>query len=425
MSLKLTDKSVLYIAYHYPPLLGSSGVHRSLAFSRYLSENGWSTRVLTASLKGYEQWSPQQLDFIPPEVEVIRAFCRNAAKDFSIKGKYFSWMAMPDNWQSWIVGGVISGLRAINKQRPSVIVSTYPIASAHFIAYFLHRMPGVPWVADFRDPMAQDDYPIDPAKKKVFQWIESKAVAHCSHIIVTAPGALALYQERYSSTNKDFWQLINNGYDKVILDKIEQEVQEKPQPKNLGLPYVLLHSGVIYPSERDPSQLFAAIAQLKKAKLLDANMLIFRLRATGHDHLYQTIIADLDIADKVFLEPAIPYQDALQEMFAVDGLLLLQADNCDFQIPAKAYEYIKVNKPILGLMPRDGDTGLLLQQVGISSIAPLNNQEQIEQALLSFVSLLFNGGFVGLAATKIEQYSRQSQAVRFEQLLSRVISNNQ
>ena len=86
MSLELSNKSVLYIAYHYPPILGSSGVHRSLAFSRYLSEHGWDTRMLTASLKGYDHWSPQQFDFIPPKVEVIRAFCRNAATDLSIKG---------------------------------------------------------------------------------------------------------------------------------------------------------------------------------------------------------------------------------------------------------------------------------------------------------------------------------------------------
>ena len=42
-----------------------------------------------------------------------------------------------------------------------------------------------------------------------------------------------------------------------------------------------------------------------------------------------------DIADLVKLEPPIPYTQALEEMLGVDGLLLLQADNCNYQIPPK------------------------------------------------------------------------------------------
>ncbi len=423
MNLELPNKSVLYVAYHYPPILGSSGVHRSLAFSRYLSEYGWHTKVLTASLKGYDHWSPQQLDFIPPKVEVIRAFCRNAATDLSIKGKYLSWMALPDNWQSWIVGGVISGLMAIKKQRPDVIVSTYPIASAHIIAYILHRMTGVKWVADFRDPMAQADYPTDPTKKRIFQWIEKKVVAHCSHVILTAPGALALYQARFPDTKEGFWQLINNGYDKIIFEQIEQELKSIPEheiAKKSG--FVLLHSGVIYPSERDPSHFFAAIAALKQANKIDASLLEIRLRATGHDHLYQPTLERLGINDIVKLVPAVTYKEALDEMYKIDGLLLMQAANCNYQIPAKAYEYIRVQKPILGLMPSEGDTGQLLQQAGVTSLAPLDDSSKIEQTLLRYIEQLAENNFSVMNEDEINQYSRQYQAVRFEQLLSQVIT---
>ena len=73
-------------------------------------------------------------------------------------------------------------------------------------------------------------------------------------------------------------------------------------------------------------------------------------------------------------------------------------------------------------MPRDGDTGLLLQQIGVSSIAPLDDQEQIAQAILSFVSRLQNNDFAVLADDDIEQYSRQHQATRFEKILYRVIN---
>ena len=58
------NNSVLYIAFHYPPIIGSSGVHRTLAFTRYLNEHNWDTTVLTSSLKAYEMWSKEQFDFL-------------------------------------------------------------------------------------------------------------------------------------------------------------------------------------------------------------------------------------------------------------------------------------------------------------------------------------------------------------------------
>ena len=193
--LHSSTPSVLYIAFHYPPILGSSGVHRTLAFTRHLDSSGWQVRVLAPSLKAYENWSEDQFSFIPDNVQVIRAFARDVSRHFSWRGKYLMRMALPDNWQSWIVGGVISGLVSIIRNKPDVIVSTYPIASAHIIAYFLHKLTGVPWVSDLRDPMAQINYPIEPGRKGVFEWIERKIVKHCSFAVVTAPGAQVLYQD--------------------------------------------------------------------------------------------------------------------------------------------------------------------------------------------------------------------------------------
>lgn len=346
------NKKVLYIAYHFPPILGSSGVHRTLAFTRHLANKNWHTTVLTASLKGYDNWTEEQTQFIPDNVNVIRAFCRNAAKHFSFKGKYLSLMALPDNWQSWIVGGFLSGLKSIISNKPDVIVSTYPIASAHLIAYLLHKVSGIPWVADFRDPMAQADYPTDKRKKKVFEWIEKKAVKHCKYIILTAPGAVVFYRNKFPKIADDFWQLIPNGFDQEIFDNL---VIEQVLPKNNKI--TLLHSGVIYPSERDPRHLFNAIKELKQTGKIDPEKFQIILRATGHDSLFQSMLTDLNINDVVKLVAPISYKEALIEILSVDALLLLQADNCDYQIPAKAYEYIKAQKPVLALTTEQGDTG--------------------------------------------------------------------
>jgi len=50
-------------------------------------------------------------------------------------------------------------------------------------------------------------------------------------------------------------------------------------------------------------------------------------------------------------------------------LLLLQASNCNSQIPAKVYEYLRAGKPILALTDPEGDTATLLRNLGINTIA--------------------------------------------------------
>ncbi len=104
---------------------------------------------------------------------------------------------------------------------------------------------------------------------------------------------------------------------------------------------MLLHSGVVYPDERDPRPLFEALGRLKAAGTLTAANFCLRLRASAYDPMLAELAARHDVADLIALEPAIPYHAALQEMLDVDGLLILQASNCNQQIPAKLYEYVR------------------------------------------------------------------------------------
>ncbi|MDP2559547.1 glycosyltransferase [Psychrobium sp. 1_MG-2023] len=419
----MEDKSVLYVAFHYPPILGSSGMLRSLVFTRYLAHQGWDVRVLSVSLTAYEKWSQQQKDLVPSQVKVIRSFARDAAKSFSFRGKYLSWLALPDNWQSWIIGGVVSGLREIRRHKPKVIVSTYPIATAHIIAYILHRLTNVPWVIDLRDPMAQVDYPTNPIKKRIFQWIERVAVKHGRCLVVTTEGTRKLYQARFPQCDDDFFKVISNGYDEEIFRSLAVPPVKISNGGNDDAadpeqPITLLHSGVIYPSERDPTHLFQAIATLKKQQKIDASELRIKLRAAGHCAEFKPLIKQLDIEDIITFSPIVPYKEALEEMFSVDGLLVLQAANCNYQIPAKVYEYLKVQKPILGLMPQEGDTGQLLKGQNYPRVIPLDDTELIAQGLMAFINDIKTQNFNIPAAPA--QLSRQYQAAKFCELLKEI-----
>ncbi|WP_052750191.1 glycosyltransferase [Arsukibacterium sp. MJ3] len=405
-------KHILYIAFHFPPIQISSGVHRTLAFTRYFAEQGDDVAVLTVSTKAYKQSDDKNLSLIPSAIKVIRCFARDTAFHFSFKNKYFSWMALPDRWQSWILGGVFRGLLQIRKQRPDVLISTYPIASAHFIAYFLYKLTGVPWIADFRDPMLQDDYPSNPRLRKLFSWIEKKAAKHCKHIIFTSPGALQLYKQRYPEVAENVWQVLPNGYDETLF-----AMANNVQPVKTDTRVKLLHSGTIYPSERDPVPFFNAIATLKKHHSQLSKKLHVVLRNTGHDALFKPMLQQLAIEDVITLAPALNYVEALEEMLSADALLLMQASNCNYQTPAKAYEYIRAKKPILALTDAAGDTAHLIMQSRVAELAALDDTTKISIAISNLLDNLKNSQYRYLSNEKIITFSRTHQAERFRQLI--------
>lgn len=413
------NKSLLYIAYHFPPIQVSSGVHRTLAFSRYLADHNWNVTVLTVDAKAYQQVNAAQQDFIPDSINVIRAYARDTARHFTIKGRYLGWMALPDRWQSWIIGGVLSGLKQIRQQKPAVILSTYPIASAHIIGYLLHKITGIAWVADLRDPMLQDSYPANPLQRKIFAWLEQKIVKHCQQVLLTSPGAVELYRERYPHSAADFWQLLPNGYDSAMFDHLPASLQQAKAP-TVGKPLLMLHSGTIYPSERDPAALFQAISELKQQDAQLAQKFRLLLRATGHDDLFAPQLKKWQIDDIVQLAPSVGYLAALTEMFEVDALLLLQAANCNYQTPAKAYEYLRARRPILALTPAQSDTAALVQQSGVATIAPLDDVAQIKAALLQLIANANSQQLHYLTDAELQQHSRQYQATRLETLLGKI-----
>ena len=83
-------KSVLMIAFHFPPIQGSSGIQRTLGFARHLPEFGWQPIVLTAHPRAYPSTTDDLVDTLPPDLHVIRAQAWDASRHFAIRGRY-SW----------------------------------------------------------------------------------------------------------------------------------------------------------------------------------------------------------------------------------------------------------------------------------------------------------------------------------------------
>ena len=415
------------IAYHYPPCAVSSGQQRTLSFSHHLPEHGWEPIVLTISSNAYARVASDQLADIPSTLQVVRAWAFDTVRHLSFHGHYPGWLAVPDPWISWFVSAALSGLRLIQRHKPQMLWSTYPIATAHLIAFVLHRLTGIPWIADFRDPMNEIDpvtkerWPRDPKIWWARDWIERRTIRSCARAVFVTPGARRIYAERYPEVSAARWAVIANGYSEESFAAAEAlRNGNRPQESKI----VLLHSGVLYPSpDRHPGQFFAALADLHKSGRISSENLLVILRASYSENLYQKQILEHGIEDIVILEPPIAYNQALAEMLNVDGLLVFQGQDSNTAIPAKLYEYLRARRPIFALVDDRGDTAALLREANVGTLVPLDSSCRIATGLVQFLERVRHGTAPIPSDTEIERHSRKHKALELAHLFEEALQS--
>ncbi len=415
------NKRLLMIAFHYPPCHGSSGLQRTLAFTRYLSQFGWDPAVLTVWPHAYEATSDSLIDAIPAGMPIRRVFALDTAKHLSLMGRYPSAFAVPDRWVSWRLLAVRAAMKLVHKFRPDVVWATYPIATAHMIGAAVARRSGLPWVADMRDPMVEYDpytgmhFPKDEAVRESRLNIENDVIRLASRVVFCTEGARSICLDRYGAQHSDKYAVIPNGYDDASFRQVEEKCSQTVAKQGCG--FVLLHSGTVYPDfDRGPAGLFKALSSLREeGELPDGFCLV--LRASGHVKYLTGLINKFKIEDLVELAPSVTYQAALKEMLESDALLVIQGPSSNPAIPAKLYEYFRARKPILGLLHPEGDTAALLQSLGAGIVAPLDDPARIASALKSLFENVTEGRSLTISERDLPGFSRENQTGDLARLL--------
>lgn len=412
------ERRATMVAFHFPPQSGSSGLLRTLNFTKYLPAHGWETTVLTARPQAYVRTSPELLADIPARCQVLRAGALDVARDLSFRGKYLGVMALPDRWASWCLGGIRQGLRHVSSVSggTDVIWSTYPIPTAHLIASVLARWTGKPWVADFRDPMTASGDDLTGLKGWVWTRLEHHVMHRADRCVFTTEAAAADHARRYPHLCEKF-RVVANGYDEDAFSRL------RPNREGLGIDTVLmLHSGGIYPEERDPSAFFAAVQALLAKGLLQRDRLCIRFRASGQEQSLTALALAHGLSDVFEAAPPLPYREAVSEMMGADLLLLFQGRQFNTQIPAKAYEYLRCGRPVLGLVDAQGQSAAFLAPFKATWLADIGTQGEIENALQAWLEASASPEHLLPALqdniVSIQGYSRAAQAARLAALFN-------
>ena len=358
MSARDGAKRVLLIAYHYPPEGSSSGVLRTLAFSKYLAAYGWSPYVLTLRESAYTVRDEELRRQIPAGVPVHRTPGFDTTRHLAIRGRYLSLLATPDRYVSWLPFGVARGLGIIRREGIQAIFSTLPVPTAHLIAESLHVLTRVPWVADFRDPWIEEGIFPPPGSFRygIERRLEAGVVRRASRITVTTPGLGAELKARHPGQLDRKIRVIYNGYD-------EENFADLPMPQRAER-FEIVHAGLMTPEFRDPSPILEELARLiaeGKIAREETRVSFIGGGPWAHSEDFAARVRSSGLADLATVEGRIPHREALLRQAHAAALLVLQASDDTRQlIPAKAFEYLRLGRPILALT-LDGATADLLR----------------------------------------------------------------
>ena len=397
------------VAFHYPPCQ-SAGTHRTEKFAQYLTDFGWDVVVLTVQKNMF----PQQTDkgYQEKAVHVERTGAFDAAKKLSIKGKYLGITCVPDRWWSWAFTAIPAGKKLIDDFKPDVIWSTYPISTSHYIAYKLHKQSGIPWIADYRDPL-QSRYDPDATKYSgVSKYIEKLTIENCKKAVFTTGNARSLYQALYPEQAAEKFEIIENGYDEEKFSSLEQV------KTNVSSVFTLLHSGDIYGLSRNPRNVMCALALLKDENIINRENFKIVFRGVSDSTALVQMANELNISELVDVLPVISYRDSLSEMLNANALLLLQGELFNNQVPSKLYDYIRARKPVVANTPSNSATADIIST--LDNAFSGNDIETLKAAIVNVIGL--NAAKDHSSKVDITRFSRHTKTIELASLLDTVVS---
>jgi glycosyltransferase involved in cell wall biosynthesis len=386
---------VLIVSFYFPPA-GGGGVQRVLKLCRHLPELGIDVDVLAPDDPKWSAVDPGLAADVPPETTVHRARYRGpshaqtpaarlaAAHGVAGLGVRAALLGrsllLPDPEIAWLPDAVRAGSRAVRDRGIDVVLSTSPPNSVHVIGAAIARRAGVPHVADFRDswlanPHRRYERRSVRAKRAVEARIAHRALRGVAAVSAVTPSIAEEAAELVPPGTPV--RVVANGCD---FDEFEGLTYRRGERMRI------VHAGSFF-GQRSPRPFLTAFAALlpSRRELQTRVQAAFlgELRPADRDWAL-----GLGLGDSLALEGFRPHAEALAAMRAADVLLLLvpRAGGRGLSVVSgKVYEYLAAERPIVALVPPEGDAATLLRETGSAWIADPDDEGAIGEAIAEAV----------------------------------------
>ena len=423
---KLKNK-VLIITYYWPPY-SSPGVQSWLKFVKYFEKFNIKPYVYTPEFSNINQVDQSLISDITESTVIIkkpiflldsilRIFLPHKYSQFNkglipseenlniidkillyLRGNFF----IPDPKIFWANRSVNFIKNYVYQNNIDTIITTGPPHSMHLLGQKIKNSTNIKWIADFRDPWTNIWY----NKKFYFtkstlnkhKELEKSVLNEADHIIVTSN---RLNVEYSKLTNKPI-STITNGFDHINDDDFK-----------LDKKFSISHIGSMF-SDRNPDILWKVLNKLVR----EVNGLneFLKLNLVGNVSIeVKESIRKYSLESYVEYIGHITYDQTSTYLKNSQLLLLIQTNQVEsnYIIPAKLFEYLNSNRPIISISNND-DVYNIINETNVGFNFQYDHEVELYNCILNYFNKFKNGG-ISILPRNTNNYSR------FE--LTRSVSN--
>jgi len=417
-------KKVLIVTYYWIPS-GGAGVQRWVKFTKYLREFGWEPIIYTPENPEFPSIDHSFEKDIPSDIKVIktpiwepydiyRSLTGQKGKSINAgfisedkkqgwKDKLSIWIRgnflIPDPRRFWIKPSINYLKKYISENPVDAIISTGPPHSMHLIALGVKKQfPGLPWIADFRDPWTNIDFynelNLSYISDEIHHKLEKDVVKNTDCLVTVSQG----WMDGFITMNPKRNKVITNGFDTADIQVGETQLDSK---------FSISHIGTLN-AARNPKALWEVLGELCVENKEFSNDLEIKLIgkvdfSVMEDLRQNNLIPQLNKIDYL------PHSEAIAKQQNSQLLLLLinRSQNANGILTGKFYEYMAAKRPILAIGPTDGDASLVLNETGAGKIVDFDDKANTKRIVLEYYNL-YKTNSLQVNTDSVERFSRRS-----------------
>lgn len=426
-------KKVLMIAYIFPPL-GGSGVQRTLKYAKYLRDFNYEPIIVAVGKVSTPYLKDESLsEEVPKDMEIIRvdepSGCGNYDIDYLLKlyrdmvsdtnltnqyvnilvknnnGSNYNYYSMPDVNSAWGIRVLQNINKLVDFDSIDVIYSTSGPYTDHMVAYELKNIYKKPWVADFRDEWTNNpyfNYDDNNLFSRMTRCMETSIVKKCDRLITVTSISRENYIDIFS-VGENKVRCITNGYDEEDFKDINSSIEKNSK-------FNIIHNGLFY-LEITPETLLKAVNELISSGIISKEKMQIIFSYTENKDKWEKYIKDNDMSEIVQFKEYMGHRESIQLAINCDVLLLVlgHGEKKKSVYTGKVFEYLRMKKPILALVPKESLVDKLIFETNSGKAVEFYDIEGIKDYILELYKKWENSKEnLPINNTGIEKYERRS-----------------
>lgn len=418
-------KRALFITLTAPPHR-NVGTDRILRFIKHLQKFDWSGDILSADSRKIAMYDASTLKKIPKGTRIyhtrlLKIFLPVSAIMRILSKSWYNYMIsaifmVPDAFIGWVPFLLSKGKKLLldNRNSYDIMISSSPPHSMHLACLALKKKFAIPWIVDFRDPWV--DHPslqgLMNIHRKFHAFLEAVVVKNCDAVIANTEKNAGMLCKRYPAESKKI-TCINNGYDSDDFGGIET--------KNDRNNMTFFYGGILYP-QYDPEPLFRGIAEAirKRPDIRKRISVKFVGSKSERKRIYRYGLDDI-----VIEEPPVSQDGFFTQLKNSDvAVLILNPLNkkvdCSYWVPAKLYQYLGAEKPILGVVP-DGDAREILIESRLGNACYPDDIRSISETIIKLFDSWAADDLSCCVSESVKRFEASKQTKDLTELLNSVV----